>query len=604
MHGGARLDAPGRWRRLVVTPPVEPPGPDVTGDVARYRRWLAGRSRPATRDAPSGDRGRAVGAGGDPPPHRPPVAVVVVVRHGDRAGLARLVASLQGQRHRRWRLVAACVGARAEAAVRRSAPRRWALRRRLTVVRCAAAASDAEAASHALGRAVRAAPVVLVVGEGDELVPHALAALAEAVAGGAAVVYADDDTLDADGAPLSPRLKPDWSPDLLLATDYVGRPVALDAAVVGVLGGARAETGEAWEYDLVVRACEGGRVVAHLPDVLLHRGEDPAVPFSAAARVVADALARRGEPGEVEPGATPRTCSVRRPVPARCRVSIVVPFRDGAALVRRCVTSVLRTADHAALELLLVDNGSEEPETRALVARLAALDRVRVLEDPRPFNWAALNNAAARHADGDVLVFLNDDVEARRQGWLGALLEQALRPDVGAAGARLLYPTGEVQHAGVVVGLGGAAGHVLRGLPGDRPGYLDQAVVVRDVSAVTGACLATRRACFEEMSGFDEDMALDLNDVDYCLRLGRAGYRTVVTPLAELVHDESPTRGSSGNIASIGAFLRRWEGAVRAGDPYLNRNLTRMDGSCSLRRPDEERWWQTWRTNLDVATSA
>ena len=202
--------------------------------------------------------------------------------------------------------------------------------------------------------------------------------------------------------------------------------------------------------------------------------------------------------------------------------SAIIPFRDGARFLRTCVDSVTATAGDVDLELVLVDNGSVEPETRTLVERLAGRTDVVVVRDDRPFNWAALNNGAVDRARGDVLLFLNNDIEARHDGWLEVLAAQALRPEIGAAGARLLYPTGRVQHAGLVIGLGGAAGHVLVGLDGDAPGYLGMAVVARDCSAVTGACLATRRDVFDDLGRFDVSLGLDLNDIDFCLRARRA----------------------------------------------------------------------------------
>jgi GT2 family glycosyltransferase len=294
----------------------------------------------------------------------------------------------------------------------------------------------------------------------------------------------------------------------------------------------------------------------------------------------------------------PGTVHVRRRPAVRPRVSAIVPFRDEPGLLRACVDSVTATAGAVDLELVLVDNGSVEPETLSLVEALARRRDVTLVHDPRPFNWAALNNAAADAAGGEVLLFLNNDIEARRPGWLEALCAQALRPEIAAVGARLLYPTGQVQHAGVVLGLGGAAGHVLAGLPATRPGYLAMAVLTRECSAVLGACMAVRRAVFDELGRFDDQLRLDLNETDFCLRARARGYRVVYEPLAELVHHESPSRGTSGSMADIARFIDRWEDALRAGDPYLNRNLTRIDSSCALRAPDEERRWEQWRSNL------
>jgi GT2 family glycosyltransferase len=280
-------------------------------------------------------------------------------------------------------------------------------------------------------------------------------------------------------------------------------------------------------------------------------------------------------------------------------VTVIVPFRDAAPLLRTCVDTVSTTAPGWALEWLLVDNGSTEPETATLLERLDRRPEVTVLADGRPFNWAALNNMAAAQATGELVLFLNNDIEAVRPGWLDALAVQALRPDVAAVGARLLYPGGRLQHAGVVLGMGGAAGHVLAGLAPGEPGYGGIAVLPREVSAVTGACLLSRRCVVKELSGFDEGLGMDLNDVDYCLRAWAAGYRVLYEPASELVHHESPSRGTSGSLADIRRFVGRWEGAIRSGDPFLNPNLTRVDSSCALRSPGEEEWWQRWRSILD-----
>jgi GT2 family glycosyltransferase len=250
------------------------------------------------------------------------------------------------------------------------------------------------------------------------------------------------------------------------------------------------------------------------------------------------------------------------------------------------------------VELVLVDNGTTDPETRTLVERLSADADVRVLRDDRPFNWAELNNAGAQVAAGEILLFLNNDVEARRPGWLAPLCAQALRPDVAAVGARLLYPDGRLQHCGIVIGLSGAAGHPLVGLPGEAPGYLGMAIARRECSAVTGACLATRRAVFDELGGFDESLGVDLNDVDYCLRAGTRGYRTLYEPRAELVHHESPSRGTAGGVGDVVRFVERWKGYIREGDRFFNPHLTRSDPSCGLVGAREEDTWNQWYSTV------
>jgi len=592
--------------RVLYAPRGLPPlGPDVAQDLGRYRAWVAER-----------EHGRLAAAG--PPPPGPAITFLVAAGPGEAPAVLRTLRSLRNQTSRAWRLAVAERSA-SHGRLRTIVARLAGLAAAPGRIRvCPAPGASWADAMDGLVAGV-ATPAVCVLDPGDTLAPDAVALLGGALVG-ADVAYADEDRVDGTGERHRPALKPEWSPDFLLSCNYLGRPVAIRREMVQAAGGFRSVAGGDAEHDLLLRVTERTGRVAHVAEVLCHRplgaaGRRPSpsagytVPGSdrtqedtgdAACTAVDAALARRGQAAAVEPGPLPASCRVRWRLNRTPSVSAVVPFRDGPRFLRACADSVMATTGDVDLELVLVDNGSTEPETLSLMERLGTRPGVVVLHDPRPFNWAALNNAAVGSCRGEVLLFLNNDVEATAPGWLGALAAQALRRDVGAVGARLLYPGGRVQHAGMVVGLGGAAGHVLGGLAGDEPGYLGMAVLARDCSAVTGACLATRRAVFDELGGFDEALGLDLNDVDYCLRARRHGLRVVYEPAAELVHHESPTRGTSGSAADIRHFLARWEDVLAAGDPFLSPHLTRVDCSCSLRGPDEEGWWQRWRLTLPV----
>ncbi len=323
--------------------------------------------------------------------------------------------------------------------------------------------------------------------------------------------------LSADGLYGAPRLKPDYSPDFLLSSNYIGRPLAIGAAVSRQMPALDVST-EALEHAWALAACGLAASVVHLPRVLCHRWRAPDSEGSSG-RHVEDELARRGARLQVTTGPVTGTYRVQHPDSPSVTVSAVIPFRDDPRLLRTCVETVTATTAPGEVEFVLVDNGSSDPETHTLLDALGQRPGVRVLRDDAPFNWARLSNAGARAATGGVLLFLNNDIEASHRGWLTALRAQASRPDVGAVGARLLYPDRRVQHCGIVVGLTGAAGHPLAGLPADRPGYLGMAILSRECSAVTGACLATRREVFAQLDGFDERLGVDHNDVDYCLRL-------------------------------------------------------------------------------------
>jgi GT2 family glycosyltransferase len=595
---GRTAPGDGAGHRILFAPRIlAPPRADAAHDPARYAAWRAeGEAAvgPGPAGAPPGDEG-------------PVVAVLVVVRRADPALLGRCLDALVRQTLGSWVGTLGVAGdPGAAAAVLDTAAVRSGGRAGVTL--CEAGTGDPEVLEQL--RLGATADHIVVVGAHDVLAPHALERLvATASAAGAAAVYSDEDRIDADGARHHPQFKPDWSPELLLSAPYVGGALLVRRDALDGAGGFAVVADGSWEHDLFLRIGGHHDGLAHLSEIAYSRaapaggaGDDPLWPPAPGAAAPRAALARSGSPATVVDGPVPGSWTVhRRPAPGT-RASVIVPFRDGPRLLRTCVDTVSRTADGVDLELLLVDNGSEDPETLSLVERYEARPDVTVLRDPRPFNWPALNNAAARQATGDVLVFLNNDVEARRPGWLAQASAQALRADVGAVGARLLYPDGRVQHAGVVVGLGGAAGHVLAGIGADEPGYLAMAVLARDCLAVTGACLATRRSVFEELDGFDVALGLDLNDIDYCLRARDLGYRTLYDAGVELVHHESPSRGTSGSVADISRFLDRWNSLVTGGDPYLNAQLTRVDSSCALRGPDEDGWWLRWRSTLDDST--
>jgi len=444
---------------------------------------------------------------------------------------------------------------------------------------------------------------VVLLDHDDLLDPEALAELASVAmtVDDVDVIYTDEDKYDELDRPFQPHFKPDWSPDLLLAFPYLGHLTAIRREVLHRIGGFRPEFDGSQDFDVMLRSTEEARSVVHIPRVLYHwrvvagsaAGDPDAKPwaYDASRRVVEDALVRRGIEGEVDGGPFQGAYHVRREVIGSPTVSVIIPFRDQAALTVACLDSLEVAPGYDIAEVVLIDNGSTDPETAALRRRLETRPRTRMLEYPGPFNWPAINNMAAATCDSDMLLFLNNDITASSDGWLHALVELAQRPEVGAVGARLVYPDGKLQHAGVVLGLGGVAGHLFAGMPVGDMGYFGYDQVVREYSAVTAACLLVRRQVFEEVGGYHEIFAVGFNDVDFCIRLGQAGYRVLYTPHAELVHYESVSRGLSGFQGDYEEFLARWTELLRAGDPYYNPNLGRLDPWCPLRPPDEDDTW-------------
>jgi glycosyltransferase involved in cell wall biosynthesis len=412
---------------------------------------------------------------------------------------------------------------------------------------------------------------------------------------GAGLIYSDEDKIDENGARSNPFFKPDWNPELFLGQNYINHLGVYRTELLRAINGFREGFEGSQDYDLALRCIEKLRPeqVRHIPRILYHwrmvSGSLAAIPDAkpyakeAARRALAEHGERTGRPGEVVP--CPENLESHRfihalPEPAPL-ASIIIPTRDGVALLERCMESIRARTDYRPFEIIVVDNGSVEEETFAFFRRAEAEGGIRVLAEIGPFNYSRLNNRAAAQAQGDLLVFLNNDTEIDDPGWLREMASHALQPEVGAVGARLWYPDGTLQHGGVVLGLGGVAGHAFPHIPRGHPGYFNRAMLQQNCSAVTGACVVTRKAVFEELGGFDEvNLGVTFNDIDFCLRLAERGYRVVWTPYANLIHHESASRGHQRTPEEQAQFLREagymqkvWATRLLH-DPYYNPNLS------------------------------
>ncbi len=424
------------------------------------------------------------------------------------------------------------------------------------------------------------ADVVGPLDPADRLEPHALFELALALQDEPDVVYSDEDRIDERGVPFEPWFKPDWSPETLLTRDYVGRTVVIRRELLERAGGVRDVFESARWYEALLRVTELSERVVHVAQVLCHRDVRNTVAPADHALAVEVALRRRGEAAAVRVDGG--SVDVRFAVPGGERVCIIVPTRDRADLLRPCIASVFERTAYSEFEVLVVDNGSRDADTLALLAEWERREpeRFRVLRDPAPFNYSRLNNEAARATGADYLLLLNNDTEVIAPDWIEAMLGQARRPSVGAVGALLVYPDGTVQHAGVVLGILGLAGHAHRFMPARERGYHGALQLDTNYLAVTGACLMIAKRKYDEVGGLDETLAVSYNDVDLCLKLRRAGYRNVFVPRAKLFHFESKSRGGDDTpakvaraIEEVGTIRRRWP-AWAARDPYYNPNLT------------------------------
>ena len=404
------------------------------------------------------------------------------------------------------------------------------------------------------------------------------------------LLYSDEDKLEMNGRRVEPFFKPGWSPDLLLSVNYMGHFSVFRRSLLREIGGFRCGYDGSEHYDLLLRVTERTDKIAHIPKVLYHRRKTPGSAAASTAsepcaheggrRALQDALVRRGCEGWVE-SILPGFYTARYRLRGTPLVSVIVPTRDRWRLLRQCLSSLEERTSYSRYEIIVLDNDSSEPETLNYLQSVA--NKWRVYQWPGLFNFAAINNFGAAQAKGDYLLFLNNDIQVIRADWLTAMLEQAQRPEVGAVGAKFLYPDGRIQHAGLVLGVGGVAGHAFKYSPGNALNYFGLADVVRNCSAVTAACMMVPRRVFEEVRGFDERFRVAFNDVDFCLKLRQRGYLIVYTPLALLYHHEGASRGRVYPLEDERLFRKVWGDLIKVGDPYYNPNLTLSREDWSLR---------------------
>src|SRR5215212_9165506 len=555
--------------------------------------------------------------------HKPLISVLVpVLGPGREEWLGRTLDSVLGQTYPYWELRVCCGGSVRER-LRELLSRYERLDERIRLTYLERNTSMPGLSDAALSLAT--GEFTCLLGEGDELSQDALFEVAKLLQEhpSADLIYSDEDSIDGEGNRFGPRFKPDWSPDLLLSADYVSRLSVYRRGLLEELGGFGEGFGGAEDYDLVLRATERTEKIHHIPKVLYHRrtAADSLVPSggsegrtrAASRRALSEALGRRGIEGSVEGGNLPGTFRVRRKIVGEPKVSIIMPTKDHAHLLKSCIEGIERLTTYRNYEILIIDNDSTEPATLEYLTKTPH----RVIPFREEYNYSRINNLGVSQSKGEYVLLLNDDTEVISGEWLEAMLEHAQRPEVGAVGAKLIYPDGRVQHAGVVTGVGGSWGlgvatHSHQFYPSTSPGYEGTIAKIANYSAVTAACMLLRRLVFDEVGGFnEEDLPILYNDVDLCLRIRERGYLVVYTPHAELYHHETMTRKKVDTPAEVLYMRERWEGKLDA-DPYYNPHFSRGLGDFNLRadllrpeilRPNVERSHEDSGTKSPLTTS-
>ncbi|EGO8564239.1 glycosyltransferase family 2 protein [Enterococcus faecalis] len=417
------------------------------------------------------------------------------------------------------------------------------------------------------------------------------------------LIYSDEDKIDMDGNRSDPAFKPDWSPDLLLGTNYISHLGVYRRSILEEIGGFRKGYEGSQDYDLVLRFTEKTTTerIKHIPKVLYYWRMLPTstavdqgskgYAFEAGLRAVRDALVRRGINGHATHGAANGLYDVYYDIESEKLVSIIIPTKNGYKDVQRCVSSIIEKTTYQNYEIIMADNGSTDPKMHELYAEFEQQlpGRFFVESIDIPFNFSTINNRAAKKAHGEYLLFLNNDTEVITENWLTLMVSFAQQERIGCVGAKLLYPNNTVQHAGVILGLGGVAGHGHYGYPHGDLGYFGRLAINVNYSAVTAACLLMKKADFDAVGGFEEAFTVAFNDVDLCLKVQALGRDNVWLHEAELYHFESQTRGYDDKGKKKKRFEQekvmmeeKW-GPLIENDPFYNPNLTRDIPNFSLR---------------------
>ena len=526
---------------------------------------------------------------------KPLISVVVPVYNTDPTHLKACIESVRAQSWPHWEL---CIAddASPKAHVRDILTESMAKDSRIKVCFRQTNGHISEASNSAL--ALAGGEFVALLDHDDELARHALLFMVAAINGvpDAQVLYSDEDKLNGKGERFDPHFKSDWNPDLLFSQNYVSHLGVYRRDLLQRIGGFRVGVEGSQDHDLLLRCLPHikDRQIVHVPRVLYHwraaegstalSAEEKHYSTDAGVRALRDYFAQNGPDGvAVERGLAPHTYRVIWPVPTPAPlVSLLIPTRDKREVLEVAVRSILDKTTYPNFEIVILDNGSVETDTLQWFESVQRNEpRVRVLRYDLPFNYAAINNFGEKHARGSVIGLINNDVEVISPGWLTEMVGHVCRQDVGCVGAKLYYSDGTIQHGGVIIGIGGVAGHSHKYAPANAYGYFSRLLLTQSLIAVTAACLLVRRDVYREVNGLDEqNLAIAFNDVDFCLKVRQAGYRSIWTPYAELYHHESVSRGSedtpekAARFQAEAEFMKKKWGEQLKRDPYYSPHLT------------------------------
>ena len=534
--------------------------------------------------------------------HQPLVSILMPVYNVDSKWLILAIDSVRDQVYENWEL---CISddASPNPDIRSVLEKYMQLDERIKVVFREGNGHISENSNSAL--ALASGEWLALMDHDDVLPNHALYEVVKAIhkSPDAALIYSDEDKIDEKGRRFMPHFKSDFNLDLLYGQNYISHLGVYRTDIAKAIGGFRKGLEGSQDYDFLLRyllKIDPSQII-HIPKVLYHwRAIEGSTALSsgeksytteAGVKALQNYFAQLHADVSVGRGKADNLYRVQWNLTYEPLVSLIIPTKNGYEVTKQAIDSILNKTTYAHYEILLVDNNSDDPKALAYFDELSQHEKITVLRYPHPFNYSAINNFAVQHARGEVLGLINNDVEVIDGGWLTEMVSQAMRPDIGCVGAMLYYPNDTIQHAGVVIGINGVAGHSHKHYPKSHLGYFSRLFVAQDLLAVTAACLLLRKTTFDEVGGLNErDLTVAFNDVDLCLKVHKAGYRNLWTPYAELYHHESISRGREDNPEKIARFKREVDYMLNTWhtntlfDPYYNPNLTieREDFSISM----------------------
>ena len=520
---------------------------------------------------------------------KPLISILITISNTKSEWLIEAVESIRNQVYPHWEL-SISVGASIHSDIRPILERYAAKDRRIKIAISPNHTSPSVLSNLPL-KLVKGAWIILLNSD-DQLSEQALFWIVRAINENpqGKLIYSDEDEIDEISRRKCPHFKTDWNVDLFYSTNFMAHSAVYNAKLLKKVGGFRPGFEGAQEFDLALRCLERIKPnqICHIPRILYHwrtpllntpkSAENKAASQLAGQKALNEHFKRQHINAKVE--TTEVGLRVRYSLPPQPPlVSLIIPTRNGFKLIKTCIDSILKKTTYPHYEIIVVDNGSDDPKTLGYLKELEG--KVRIIRDDRPFNYSALNNMAVKSAKGEIVGLINNDLEVISPDWLSEMVSHALRPEIGAVGARLWYPNNTLQHGGVIIGIGGVAGHGHKHITRSDFGYFGRAVSTQALSAVTAACLVVRKSIYNEVGGLNEkNLKVAYNDVDFCLRIQEKGYRNLFTPYAELYHHESATRGYENNPekrrrlqTEIDYMYERW-GDQLLNDPAYNPNLT------------------------------